>query len=317
MRFMNIPTPLSSYAFITVNGEDWGLYVAIEDPEDGFLRRNFGHYHGILYKPDYMRLSDPNHDVHLFYTGPYLQNYHNIWRHARVPITMRDQHRLIESLRILTLGENLEQVVNVDQVMRYFAVLAFIVNTDSYLGNTGHNYFLYEDQGLLSMLPWDFNFAYGTHLAHRREENQITDATTLVNFPITTPYKDEYLLQRPMFYNLMIHEEFDQLYHQYMDQFVHNYFESGHFQQRLKETVDLIAPYVDRDPTKFVTYEQFLHAIDVFETFNLLRAESVRLQLEGVIPRTNQGQAELDDLSQLIEASHINIFDLGNLADLE
>ena len=29
------------------------------------------------------------------------------------------------------------------------------MNWDSYLGHTGHNYFLYEEDGVISILPWD------------------------------------------------------------------------------------------------------------------------------------------------------------------
>ena len=35
-------TPLCSYAWVTVNGEDWGLFLAVEEPEEAFARRNFG-----------------------------------------------------------------------------------------------------------------------------------------------------------------------------------------------------------------------------------------------------------------------------------
>ena len=37
------------------------------------------------------------------------------------------------------------------------------MNWDSYLGHTGHNYFLYEENGILSILPWDYNLAFGTY----------------------------------------------------------------------------------------------------------------------------------------------------------
>ena len=44
--------PLCSYAYITVNGEDWGLYLAVEGVEEAFLERNYGSGYGELYKPD-------------------------------------------------------------------------------------------------------------------------------------------------------------------------------------------------------------------------------------------------------------------------
>ena len=68
MAHMGVPTPLCSYVWVRVNGEDWGLFLAIEEPEEAFAKRNFGRNYGQLYKPDYRRLEDENADVHLRYT---------------------------------------------------------------------------------------------------------------------------------------------------------------------------------------------------------------------------------------------------------
>ena len=48
MRFMDVPTPLASYTWVTVNGEPWGLFLAIEEPEEAFARRVYGRDHGQL-----------------------------------------------------------------------------------------------------------------------------------------------------------------------------------------------------------------------------------------------------------------------------
>ena len=48
--------PLCSYGWITVNGEDWGLYLAVEGVEESFLLRNYGTDYGELYKPDSMEM---------------------------------------------------------------------------------------------------------------------------------------------------------------------------------------------------------------------------------------------------------------------
>lgn len=44
--------PLCSFVYITVNGEDFWLYPAVEGIEDSFLQRNYGVDYGELYKPD-------------------------------------------------------------------------------------------------------------------------------------------------------------------------------------------------------------------------------------------------------------------------
>lgn len=52
MGEFGVDAPLCSYVYITVNGEDWGLYLAVEAIEDAFLQRNYGSSYGDLYKPD-------------------------------------------------------------------------------------------------------------------------------------------------------------------------------------------------------------------------------------------------------------------------
>jgi spore coat protein CotH len=52
MKGAGVPSPLSSYAFLTINGIDAGLYLAVESVDDAFLIRNFGKNYGNLYKPE-------------------------------------------------------------------------------------------------------------------------------------------------------------------------------------------------------------------------------------------------------------------------
>ena len=56
MAEMGVASPLCSYVYITVNGKDWGLYLAVEAVEDSFMKRNYGSDYGELYKPDSMKM---------------------------------------------------------------------------------------------------------------------------------------------------------------------------------------------------------------------------------------------------------------------
>ena len=42
MGSFGVDAPLCSFAYLTVNGEDWGLYLAVEGVEDAFLQRSYG-----------------------------------------------------------------------------------------------------------------------------------------------------------------------------------------------------------------------------------------------------------------------------------
>ena len=133
--------------------DDWNEFLKTA-PEEAFARRNFGINHGKLYKPDYRNLNDENADVHLRYTDDNFESYDNIFRNAKFDINDSDRKRVIDALKALSTQKDLESSINIDQVLRYFTVQVFVVNLDSYLGKTGHNYFLHEKDGVLSILPW-------------------------------------------------------------------------------------------------------------------------------------------------------------------
>lgn len=313
MEHMGVPTPLCSYAFVTVNGDAWGLFLAIEEPEEAFANRNFGKNHGFLYKPDYKSLNEQNADVALRYTDNSFESYDNIFRNAKFDITAEDKMRLIQSLKVLSTGENLEAAIDIDEALRYFTVQVFVVNMDSYLGKTGHNYFLYEKDGILSILPWDYNLAFATYSLSMPDP--INDSTLYVNYPINTPASGEVMLNRPLYHNLMKNSEYFKQYHAYFDKLITEYFESGYFESFINETAKMLSPYVEKDPTAFCSYEDYLLAVNTIKDFCLLRAESVRGQLNGTIPATVKGQ--LEDKSNFVDASSVWLPDMGEIADLK
>lgn len=57
MERFGADAPLCSFINITVNGEAWGLYLAVEGIEEAFARRNYGSGYGELYKPDSMDMN--------------------------------------------------------------------------------------------------------------------------------------------------------------------------------------------------------------------------------------------------------------------
>ena len=313
MAFMGVPTPLCSYVWVTMNGKDWGLFLAVEEPEEAFARRNFGNDYGNLYKPDYRLLNDENADIALKYIDDNPNSYPGIFENAKFKVSKADQKRVIQALKTLSTGKDLETAVNVDEVLRYFTVQVFVMNWDSYLGRTGHNYFLYEEDGILSILPWDYNLAFGTYALGMT--NPIRDPNILINYPINTPAEGEIMLNRPLYHNLMKHDEYFARYHAFFDEFLSEYFENGRFERTLRQAENLIASYVEKDPTAFCSFDDHRLAVDTLEAVCLLRAESVRDQLSGEIPATLKEQQENPGVG--IDASEIDLSVLGDFEDLE
>ncbi|WP_431808708.1 CotH kinase family protein [Lysinibacillus sphaericus] len=152
MEKMGLPTPAHAYMYVTVNGEERGLYLGIEAVDETFLANHYGANDGFLFKPDgtgsdLKYISDDLAD----YTGIGLKtNEDNV-----------ENSKLIDMLDAINNGGNIEKYLDVDEMLRYFAVNTALVNLDSYQGNMKHNYYLYEDKGVFSIIPWDYNMSFG------------------------------------------------------------------------------------------------------------------------------------------------------------
>jgi len=55
-QYIGADASLYNYAKVSVNGEYWGVYLALEGVEESFMLRNFGTQDGELYKPDSMEM---------------------------------------------------------------------------------------------------------------------------------------------------------------------------------------------------------------------------------------------------------------------
>src|SRR5699024_9253448 len=110
-------------------------------------------------------------------------------------VTTEAQKRFISALKGIQTGENLSDYMDVEATLKYFAVNTFLVNYDSYTGNLKHNYYVYEKDGILTMLPWDLNLAFAGY--------QSNHATSAVNDPIDTPVSGTTLEERPMIGQLL------------------------------------------------------------------------------------------------------------------
>lgn len=155
------------------------------------------------------------------------------------------------------------------------------------------------------MLPWDYNLSFGGFSAGRGS----ADGTDTVNTPIDSLVSGGSLEDRPMAAWIFSDEKYTALYHQYYSEFLQSAQEG--LADTIAQAAALIAPYVEKDPTKFCTMEEFETGVDTLQTFCALRLESIHGQLEGTIPSTTDGQQQ--DSSSLIDASGITISDMGSM----
>lgn len=320
MEQMGLPTPAHSYMYVTVNGEERGLFLGVEAVDETFLANNYGSNDGFLFKPDgtgsdLKYISDDIED----YTGIGLKtNEGNI-----------DQSKLVEMLDAINNGGDIEKYIDVDEMLRYFAINTALVNLDSYQGNMKHNYYLYEQNGVFSIIPWDYNMSFGGfgagggRIAGGNGEN-LADASTnmekplaqkngqsdqavdggmkkegagfnmgmsgnllddsAINFSVITPVSGTTLEERPLLNVLLSNEEYRAKYEGYLEELATTYLTEDYVQSITKKLAGLLTTYVEADPTKFSTTEQFLEAVEgenSLPAFAKQRSDSILKQLSG------------------------------------
>lgn len=370
MREVGVAAPYFGFAQIKVNGEDWGLYLAVELYNDSYKQRVFGDTRGMLYNVKSMDLggfrgsggNQPNPQGggmpwqpgamenlrnqwpmagfnqvapqgfpgfpgqlggeerglergfggwggmggtggSLEYIDDEPSSYPAIFQNVVGKGTQSDFKRVIRALKALAEGEDLERYFDVDQILRYLAAHTVVVNLDSYSSTMAQNYYLYERDGRITILPWDYNLAWGGF--------QSGNASAVVNFPIDTPVSGVDLARRPLIAKLLAVPEYLERYHSYLQQIIDNYFADGKFEAKVRELDALIGEHVKNDPTAFCTYDQYQRAVSTLITLGNLRAQSIQGQLDGTIPSTTEGQRL--EPGKLIAPGNLNLLSLGTM----
>lgn len=376
-----VDSPLVSYVDIQINGEEFGLYLAIEDISESYLNRtndgegelykpetsslaNMGGGKGNMQPPSDMKMPDgmersndmqtpdnadssegterpndmqapdnadssgnmerpndmkmpggngfPNGDMFsddngasLKYTDDEVSSYSDIFDNTITNSDEDDWNKVIAALKSLS-EDDAESAVDTDEVIRYFVAHNFVLNYDSYTGNMLHNYFLYENDGKLSLLPWDYNLAFGT-FSGGGEMGNGENATALINTGIDSPLSGADEADRPFWEFIASDEDYLEQYHKVYDELISSFFESGKFESELERVYNMIRPYVEKDTSAFYTVDEFDDAYETLNKFCLLRAESIRKQLSGELASISDEQTA----SEQVDASDISIKTMG------
>lgn len=381
-QYLGADASLYHYAKISVNGEYWGTYLALEAVEDSFKLRNYGVSDGKLYKPETMGMGNDqkeegekqdgkfdgnplqrpdnadfpsseegdlakdnnpmdrperpqgdfdqadmdekfknpqggsgdfgnrNGGADLNYTDDDVDSYSTIWDGADGKVTDSDKERVVNAIKNINEGTDLTAYLDIDNILKYMAVHEFVVNLDSLSGNMAHNYYLYENDGQLNIIPWDYNLSFGGMMnggmggSPGRESTESSEATSMINDPIDTPFDGT-----DFFDALLENEEYLAQYHEYLRQLAEEYVQGGRLQEvweRLDAQTDEL---IETDPTAFYTAAEYEEAKKTLWTVLQLRAESVLGQLDGTIPSTDDGQQNAQDT--LIDGSAIDLSVMG------
>ena len=365
-QYLGADASLYNYAKISVNGEYWGVYLALEGVEDSFQLRNYGTESGELYKPESMDMGGENFQdrpdgmpegaekdfgdggppdapnqtdaaenaepgqrpegdaeppggmgrnsggADLNYTDDDLDSYETIWDGEVTKTSQADHERVVKALKNIAAGNDLESYMDIDNLLRYMAVHVFSVNEDSLSGMMAHNYYLYESDGKLSLIPWDYNLALGGMggmgggmPGGSGETEESSGATSVVNSPI-----DDAFSGTDFFDTLLENETYHSQYEAYLQQLVSEYINGGGFDAFYERVRSQIDELVETDPTAFYSYDEYETAAETLYQVVKLRGQSIQGQLDGTIPSTEDAQRDSD---ALIDASDLDLSVMGTM----
>lgn len=277
MDGMGVPTPEHAYVNFYVNGELFGLYLMVEAVDGEFVEKHFANSNGDLYKPD-------GTGSDLLWLGDDIQSYTDINLQTNEDTT--DNGAFINFVESLDNGET--SAIDIDTLLRYMSVSTSLSNLDSYHGPLAHNYYIYDDDGVFSILPWDFNESFGTF---NMDCNSVDVRELYIDEPVSGA-----LSERPLIANVFAEQSNLDVYHSYLTQLINGSLSSDTFNARVNEIADLIREHVQNDPTSFygsTYFEQNLTSTTGqfygLTSFMQYRVANMAAQLDGTLPSAGDG----------------------------
>ena len=165
-----------------------------------------------------------------------------------------------------------------------------------------------KDHGRLSLIPWDYNLAFGTFPSVIGYENW-EDPTRLLNLGIDTPLINAEEDSRPLWKLIHRHPEYLSVYHETLNTLLSDHLLSGAYEAEIDRVSGMLLPWIEKDPTAFCDAEAFQIACETMKTFLAIRTESIRRQLAGELPTVSEAQETRD----MVDASGLELRSLGAL----
>ena len=167
---------------------------------------------------------------------------------------------------------------------------------------------LHEQDGRLSLIPWDYNLAFGTFPSVIGFENR-EDPTLLINLGVDTPLIHAEEDSRPLWRLIRSHPEYLSAYHEVLNTLLSDHLLNGEYEAEIDRVGEMLLPWVEKDLTAFCTVDEFQTACETMKSFLAIRTESIRRQLAGGLSAVSEAQEKQD----MVDASDLDLQSLGAL----
>ena len=324
MTKMGIPTPEYSLINLYINDEFYGVYMMVESIDSSLTQRTLGEKSDYLVKPESSGgdlIYDNSLDEYINDDGEFdfssiiydnsgniiypndksnsLYKYNGLWENDEdtfedIVDMLPTIFKWMKTLNELNNTNNpntddyklaLEEIIDVDSLIRYFAVNTYLVNLDSYQSEKMQNYALYiNETGRATIIPWDYNYSFGVY--------GLGNASDVINFDIYNPVINTTLKDRPLLNAILQNDEYKALYEKYLNDITiiaseggttsdGDTYEENNFATILNKYNKLLNNIYGNDPTAFYTLDEYNKATTSLKKLIEQRSEAVLNQLNG------------------------------------
>lgn len=160
-RDMGLAAERTGYAWVTVDGHDYGLYNVLEQPNKEMLKRFYDHATGNLYDGKYYLYPDWSYVLLDFTSSAY--TFYELEEGEDVGLA--DIANIVTAVQTWygTDGfyDALSEYVDWDALLLYWATEQWVGQIDGYVTNRNNNFVYFDaEDGKMEMIPWDLDYSF-------------------------------------------------------------------------------------------------------------------------------------------------------------
>jgi hypothetical protein len=239
-----MPASNANYAQVIINGMPMGLYTNVEAVTNTFLEDRF-------YSNNNTFIFADNGGCNLVYKGTDTTQYY-------MPYTLKSDNGWTDLANLCgTLRNNISSIENILDVDRTLWMLAFTnvtVTLDSYIGQSTHNYYMYEDHNnRFNPILWDLNGGLGIF-----NKAVMGPGLSVAQMQTMSPMLHTNDTLWPLVKNILAVPMFNRMYVAHMKTILNENFMDSSYYNNALYLQSLIDTAVQSDPNAFYTHAEFL-----------------------------------------------------------
>ena len=163
---MGIETQKYALGEMYINGIQNGFVTVIETINEEYVQNKYKSLKGNLYKPENVEMINCL-GADLRYKDDEIDSYQAIFNNVVTTHTQeQDEKQLIKILKDINQKNITEEIIekrfiDFNKIIKMIAINTVVTNLDSFAGKTTRNYYLYEEDGKIDIIPFDFNMSFG------------------------------------------------------------------------------------------------------------------------------------------------------------